>query len=207
MNAPKRMLVFRNESTMKGHVCIFQSHPDVDELALLTLAWLSKPAFPTTEVTFEWEETYSMIWSESGCLEAGATFTARQVWEADLRNANQVTLTYQQQAFTFRDQAAGPREGSLFVTMDRTIPLGRASVGFGMAGKAICATPALPNADVMFTPKPRYWVAFGRYKQGQVMDLSVMTKLVEVDFHDTSAKAVTLTRDNMWKVEGATPSV
>ncbi len=49
-----------------------------------------------------------------------------------------------------------------------------------MAGSGTFAVQAQPNMTAVFTPHPNYWVIFGNFENGDVMDIQDVTQAVEV---------------------------
>ena len=86
-------------------------------------------------------------------------------------------------AFTFKDQVQNPQGGSLFILQDATIPSNHASVGIAMSGSGAYACQARPNWQSIYnTPHTTYWVAFGTYTQGQVLDINSIWNHQEIQF-------------------------
>ncbi|MNE74108.1 hypothetical protein D3C80_1701610 [compost metagenome] len=119
----------------------------------------------------------------------------------NLETSNQISLTYNS-GYQFADQTSGDQPGSLYVKMDNTIPLKQASVGIGMSGAGTFVVQAQPNMNLVFTPNPEYWVAFGNFEQGQTLDMQELTNTEKIDFPPgIKEMTVTLNQDNTWKVE------
>lgn len=194
-------LVFVNNSTQEGTVCVYQQDPNITNPDVMSLAWFAKPAAPTTTIIFTWGIDYDFVWSETGVLRPGVLFVASQTWPTDLSSENQVTFTNQDGAYTFADQQAGPQAGSLYITEDGTIPPNQASVGIGMSGFGTFAVQAQPNMNLVFTPNPQYWVTFGSYTQGEVMDISEVNNPAEIVFPpNVYSMTATLGANNEWTV-------
>jgi hypothetical protein len=190
-----------NNSTNPGNICLYQSAPDTSISNGLSLAWLSEYAYPTTTVTFDWTVDYQFMWAETGVVKPGVVFDASQLWETDLRTNNMVTLHYDQ-AYTFQDQRVGQQAGSLVITQDHTIPLGMAAVGIGMSGAGVFACQAQPNMTVVFTPHPEYWITFGNFQQGEVLESTQITNQAKLDFPpNIYTLTATLNADNTWNVQ------
>jgi hypothetical protein len=70
----------------------------------MALAWLTAPAWPGTTVSFTWSLDYSFVWSNTGALQPGDTFTAQETVPADPDNlnANQILFDYGDGSFHFR---------------------------------------------------------------------------------------------------------
>lgn len=194
-------LVCQNQSSRSGSFCVFQIDPTLGVSDAQSVAWLVKPAHPTTTVTFEWPWSYDFAWSETGELATGVVAASVQVWPTDLDSNNQVTLTFTGGAFTFEDQAAGSDSGKLYVVEDGTIPANRAGVGIGMAGQATFLTQAQPNLTLVFAPDPQIWLAFGDYMVGEVLDAAGMTEAIEISYPvNVYSMTAILEEDNTWSV-------
>lgn len=195
-------VIFQNNSTTPGIAGLFQQDPSPTDS--WSLAWLTKYAYPTTSVNFQWQPDYGFAWSQTGTLGTGVVVSASQYWPANLTTSNQVTLTYdaQHQAFTFVNQTAGPQSGSLFVNQDGTIPGNVAAVGIGMAGSPTFVVQAQANITVAFTPHPQYWIAFGNYTQGEVIDVSTMNNPAQIVFPpNIYSMTAILNPDLSWTIE------
>lgn len=199
----KYKLTVNNKSKNYGNICVFQTLPEQPD-NLLSLAWFSKAAHPETTVEFNWTTDYNFVWSNQGELKPGVTFKASQVKEADPSNIakNTIGFTKQYDAYRFNETEKTTKEGRLGIYTDQTVPHGEASVGIGMSGNGTFAVTATPNYNFVFQPHPRYWIAFGTYTVGEVMDIESMSNIVEVVFDpDIYSKNVTLKEDNTWKIE------
>ncbi|TQI82338.1 hypothetical protein FHU10_2693 [Serratia fonticola] len=194
-------VTFKNNSSNFGSACIYQTLPDVDDPRIMSLAWFSKAAHPDTKVVFDWNIDYSFVWDETGQLIPGVKFDASQTLAADLKTKNQVTLKYENGAFLFDELGQGSRNGTLYIAHDNSLPLNVASVGVGMSGAGIFVVQAQPNLNVNFTPHPKYWITFGNYIPGQVLDISDITDAQELAFppnvYNLNAE---LKMDNSWAV-------
>ncbi len=202
MSGTKYTLNFVNNSSLTGDACVYQQDPDINDPNVMSLAWFCKPATPTTTVRFEWTIDYSFVWSETGKLQPGVMFTASQDWPADLTSSNQVQFTKVGGAYTFQNQQQGPQPGTLYVNQDGTITPNQASVGIGMSGSGTFAVQSQPNITAMFTPHPQYWITFGDFSQGEVLDITQITSDANIDFgvNNYSMTAI-LNADNTWTVE------
>ena len=68
-----------------------------------------------------------------------------------------------------------------------------------MSGKPAQACVASPNLKYTFAPHPRYWIAFGRFEEGEVIDINRMTQKFEIKYPvNTYAQTVELCADNSW---------
>lgn len=196
-------LTVYNNSEFGGDVCIYQRDPNNGDPTCMSLAWFTKYIHPKTEVTFTWSIDYSFVWDYTGELKPGIVFRAAQIWDADLELLNEVGLTYgsENDAFTFKDQRQNPRGGSMFILQDATIPIQVASTGIAMSGSGIYAYQARPNWRFIFTPKPTYWLTFGTFTQGQVLDVTSISNEQKISFPpNVYSMYATLEDDNTWNV-------
>lgn len=195
-------LTVNNNSKNYGHICVFQTMPDQPD-NLLSLAWFSEPAHPGTSVTFDWNTDYSFVWSNQGTLKPGVNFKASQTLYADPSNisSNSIKFTKQFDAYRFTKANNNTKAGKLAIYTDETVPHGEASVGIGMSGSGTFAVTATPNYNFTFSPHPKYWVAFGVFKAGDVIDIESMTNIVEIKYAtDVYDKVVDLKEDNTWEI-------
>jgi hypothetical protein len=188
-----------NNSNNTGSFLVFQQLP-TPSANIFPLAWFTKVAAPTTKITFTWTIDYSFVWSQTGQLIPGVEFYASQNWAADLANKNKVTFTNTGQVPTFQNQGPG-LPGSLQIVSDSTVPAGTFSVGVGMSGAGTFVQQAQPNWNWTYTPHPEYWVAFGSYTQGEVLDLQSMSNTAQVQFApNVYSMTATLGLDNSWNI-------
>lgn len=175
-------LQINNASRSDGSVAIYQKVPELstDTLEVLTLAWIAKQVAVGRTVTFTWRLEYSFILSlypEDGPRRAprGSLSTP-----ADPKNGpNYIRLDYRgPSGYTFGDSGFEPgSRGSLIIetgVRPRRSRAGaaheRMAAGIGMYGFGTHLMEIQPNMRVAFTPRPAYYVVFGEYQPGQVMD-------------------------------------
>lgn len=212
LDATQYTLTVVNDSTNFVDMCMYQIDPDIGVPDVLSLAWFTKPAEPTTTVVFTWTVSYSFIWSETGTLQPGVSFNASQTWPADpsvvgvssaTKAGNQIGFTDPpDEAYTFvSTPTTGAKAGTLYVTEDATIPLKQASVGIGMSGSGTFAVQAQPNENLSFTPNPVYYLAAGTYEQGEVLDIGSVNNPTAIRFPaGVFSLTAVLLEDNTWKV-------
>jgi hypothetical protein len=196
-------LVFVNHSSRLADVCVFQQDPGLNVGNVQTVAWLVKSAAPTTTVTWQWAAGLDFVWSETGELASGVLVSSSQIWPADLSTKNQVTFTKTGGAYTFQEQTEGPAAGKLTIIQSSTIPALQAAVGIGAAGKATFVVQAQPKLILTFTPSatPQYWISFGSYLPGQVLDVAAISDKTKVEFRpNVYSMTATLSDRNAWTV-------
>ncbi|HUR82318.1 MAG TPA: protein rhiA [Thermoanaerobaculia bacterium] len=195
-------LVFQNNSINTWTAAVYQQAPNTGTQDVMSLAWFAEAAAPTTQVVFTWEIDYSFVWSQTGTLVPGVLFAASQTWATNPSGANnQVTFT-DEPPFTFTNQTAGPQQGTLYINQDGTIPENTAAVGIAMSGAGTFVVQAEPNILASFTPTPNYWITFGQYTQGQVMDIQEITNSAQIVFPpNVYSMTAILNANNTWTVQ------
>jgi rhizosphere induced protein len=197
-------LNFKNNSSQTGNACVFQTDPDLGVYNVMSLAWFAKSAFPTTSIQFTWSIDYCFTWSRQGTLTPGVVYQAAQTWTADLSTKNAIDFRkdISLDAYTFENQTAGPQEGNMYIYEKKTVGINECSVGIGMSGSGTFVVASQPNMQLQFTPHPKYWITFGSFTQGEVLDIEAITSTAqELAFpvNDYSLN-VTLNADNTWSV-------
>ena len=193
---------FVNNSINPGTFMVFQQDPNLAMPGINSLAWITKFANPNTQGFFSWTINYNFSWMESESVTSGITSGTSQSVPAGegLLTMNGITLTYDK-GYSFIDPIDQTPTGSLYIKQDATIPLDRASVGIGMSGAPTFMVPAQPNMEVVFTPHPEYWIAFGEFNQGQTINLQEVTNSSLVTFPPGITKMnATLNADNTWTI-------
>jgi hypothetical protein len=178
-------LTFHNRSKLSRSFLCYQKDFNLGVPDVVSLAWWAKVTHPKTQVDFSWTIDYSMIWSEMGDLQPGVHFTASETLAADpsgKAGPNSVELDYEGGAFEFKNASAGGSAGSLTIKTGPGFPAGAASVAIGMSGSGTFAVSAAPQDNVLFTPHPEYWVAFGTFNQGDVLDITQISNSAKIEF-------------------------
>jgi len=195
-------LRFVNNSQNMATACVYQTDPEIGVPNVMSLAWFAKGAAPTTHIAFSWQIDYSFVWSEIGTLAPGVMFDASQVWDADLTSMNQVSFTCQGGIYTFANQQIGPSPGSLTILEDSTLPANQAAVGIGVSRKPAYVVQAQPNWNLTFIPHPEYWITFGNFLEGEVLDVQSISNKAEVRFPpNVYSMTAILNPDNTWSVK------
>lgn len=167
---------------------VFQQDPSMPA-DVASLAWLAKTCHVNTQVIFDWTLDFNFVWGQNGQLKPGVNYQAGGVIPADLTASNEVTLSYPGGGFEFGATSAGPSAGSLFVNEANDVPgtgnPDQGSVGIGMYGSGTFVVPTQPTGaggGRQFSIQPQYWIAFGNYQPGEVVDESVLYFPAEVQF-------------------------
>lgn len=166
---------------------------------VFSLAWFARPTHPGTKVTFNWTVDYCFVWAETGVLVPGITFCASQSAAADPYGANKVQLTADKYGATYFDnQSSDGTIGSLTIQQLANVVPNRTSVGVGMSGAGTFAVQAAPNMTAVFTPHPNYWVLFGNFDAGEVMDIQDVNEAVQVTYGGSlAARTAVMGMDNI----------
>lgn len=194
---------FVNNSPNAGAACLYQTGPSNAPNAL-PLAWFAKMTAPTTRTKFQWTIDYSFVWAETGSLVPGVIFDAAQIVPADPQTSNRITLTRAGGGYyQFVNQQPAPPAGTFSIQQDSNIPANMASVGIGMSGNPIAAVNAQPNLVVAFTPgQPQYWIAFGNYIRGEVLDPQQIFNAARISFPaNVYSMTAILNPDNTWTIQ------
>jgi hypothetical protein len=154
--------------------------------------------FPTTSVSLEWTLEYGFFWMKPLGVSRLKVYQFRV---ADATHSNQITL-HSDRAYRFQDQGPGRAPGKLYIRQDRTVPLRQAWVGVSMAGSGILATPAQPNLELVLKPPFSYWITFGDFRPGELLDMERIKRAVRVEIpFDRQAVSTVLHADNTLTVE------
>ncbi|HEX8254463.1 MAG TPA: protein rhiA [Thermoanaerobaculia bacterium] len=194
-------VIFQNNSSNAVSACIYQVDTNIFAPNAQSLAWFAKAAAPTTRAVFNWTVDYCFTWAETGELIPGVLFAASQTWAADLTSTNQITFSTAGGMYMFSNQQQGPRPGSLYIREDSAIPLKQAAVGIGMSGAGTFAMQAQPNMNLVFTPNPKYYITFGEFTPGEVLDIPSIANKAELQFPpNVYSMTAVLNEDNTWSV-------
>ncbi len=196
----KYSLKVKHDGTETGDFCIYQTYDNQTE-DINSLVWFKKRAHPDTKLKFDWTIDYGFTWSEQGVLTPGVVFEASQVLETDPTDlsVNSIGFTKKDKAFTFKNIDEQTTRGRMGISCDETIPANTSAIGISMSGESAFACTASPNMKYTFKPHPRYWIAFGKFEEGEVIDLNRMTRKFEIRFNENQyEKLIRLSETNTW---------
>ena len=104
-------------------------------------------------------------------------------------------------ATCFKPPNGSGTAGALTIVQLSDIVPDRTFVGIGMSGSGTTVVQAAPNKTSVFTPHPNYWVVFGNYQAGEVIDVEDSTDAVEVTYPDgLTSRTVTIGPDDILRV-------
>ncbi len=192
---------FANNTNAAGNFCIFQRNPSLQSPNDFTLAWRVEHAGPHTKLPISWNTEFYFFWAKPGTLMPGVIFNAGEAIPTSLTENNAITLTKLDGNYKFIGQKNGNQQGVLSVVCDNTMPLNQASVGIGMSGAGTFAVQAQPNMNFVFSPNTQYWIAFGDFQQGQVLDTAGIDNPVQIVFPNAIfSMNATLNADRTWTI-------
>ncbi|AZO94613.1 hypothetical protein [Halocella sp. SP3-1] len=198
----QRTITIINGGTFRGNISIFQKQPDLEAIGAMSLAWLTKGTNPGTKLEFNWVEDYWFIWSEKNVLEPEVVFSASQTIPANLRTNNKITLEKNKYGYFFTNQVTDTMHtGQLIIEEDNSIPGNEASIGIGMSGIGTLVWSSEPNVDLNIQPKPQYWVCYGTFNQGEILNTQqLVDRAIQIEFPTNKYNAiVTLSSNNTWE--------
>ena len=129
-------------------------------------------------------------------------FHASEVRKADPSDVTQNSIAFKREdgAYHFVESDHKTTQGNLGILCDGSIPAGKASIGIGMSGNPVFARSADPNLQYTFGLHPKYWIAFGDFEEGEVIDLNRMTQRYEIKFPvNQYERSIRLTASNTWE--------
>lgn len=193
-------LTVKNDSYNSGDICVYQTVPYQDR-NLFSLVWFNKSCHPGTTVRFRWTDDYSFCWADTGELRPGVVFEACEMKEtapADPQK-NSIGFSKRDGAYLFTPTNQRSPNDCLGISVDESVSIYEAAVGVGVGGHAAFAIDALPNYRISFSARPQYWVAFGNFREGEVLDLNSIRGAYNVRFNaNEQNKTITLNEDNTW---------
>lgn len=168
----------KNNSTQNGSFCLYQ---ETDNPLDQSLAWLTKRATPNSTVQFNWNPDYSFVQAETGILMPDVIFSPSQSIKADLDKNNMITLTAENGKSTFADQRDGVTN-MLSIQCSSAIKSNQVNAGIGISGFPALLREAVPNLEMNFNPQSKFRLAFGNFRQGELLDTNQIFGYVMIDF-------------------------
>lgn len=203
-------LWFVNESLSGGQACLYHdagnagcNHADAQ-----ALAWMVAGANTTVQLRFDWDVTYSAVWTERA-----PAARSRQLWPAPARDGAAVTLERNRYGLVFEAAPERAARGHIAIATDSSVqPCVGAVVGIGMHGAATFALPLQPNTNTVFTPAGErelvYWISFGAYalEAGDPVQPAMLNPGARICFPDNvSTMTAVLSPQNLWSIRPGNP--
>jgi hypothetical protein len=191
----------KNQASKSAYFMVYQNDPGSWDPNALSIAWFAKfsnPS-PTSKIKFTWGVDWGFSWADTGTLEAGIQFEASETFQPTGNTDNKITLDYNG-AYFFCSESAGADPARFYMAESKAIPTkSTASVGVTMGGNTVYAVQASPNQNLTFSPHPTYYLAYGTYEEGSVIDVSTINNPLRLDYPTgVYALTTTLNADNTW---------
>ena len=186
-----------NNSSSPTSACLFQQS---QQEGLYPVVWFSRHMYPNSSVRFAWSDNdYSFVWSETGQLVPGVTFSPSQGIPAAI--GSKVTLSVTNGAAQFDSPTPYPSQpNSLTVNSAPNVNPGRYAVGVGLSGSSIYIAQAQPNMAALFSPPSnKVWLFAGDCETGDVLD-EFLPNAVEIDYAGQTQANAILQPDGTWMV-------
>ncbi len=195
----KYSITIHNQADHAACFMVFQNDPIQWSPQALPLAWLTGSAAPRSRIKFEWGDELGFSWAETGELQPGIQFSASETLDPD-GASNMVTLDYDG-CYQFVNARQGPDASGLYLAGSDRIPArSKAAVGVTMSGRTVYAVQARPNQALAFALHPQYFVAYGHYEEGQVIDVGTVGNPLQLSFPaGIYAMTTTLNADGTWE--------
>ena len=194
-----------NNSETAWKFFVYQSPPS--DVSDLTLAWFASPfRIPSGgDTQFDWDINYQFMWSATGIVKPGITFTASGQKDCDPQDANTTTFTFQDDTPDLSEPVPGGDKGNLYIHDGHNVPSKTFAVGVGMSGSGTFVVNAGPNLGHTLTPTPAYYIAaIDEVKVGEIMDIKTITQTAEIKFPSgVTTMVATLQSDNTWSITQA----
>lgn len=196
-------LTFQNNSEQSGDICIFQESPDLNTSDVLSLAWFAKHAKSNNQLEFSWNIDYSFVWNCHGEITSGSTFRTPQMASKNSISDNTVPLLEKNSVYQLKSHTIKKADNSsLHITSNNSVSSSEPPVGIAMSGSSAFLLKPKPNTNIHLAPPKKYWISFGKFKQGQIIDRSKVTHLKEIVFPpNVNNLSIKLNSDKTWSVE------
>lgn len=202
-------LKMENRSGDNGvkYFVIFQQWKQVP-VSSMPVAWLAQPVAANTNVFFDWDQSLSFIWSQTGKLDTGTIVNIGENQPTQVNKDNVVTLLRTPQgAFEF-SQLTTQTESILTINCNNSIPNNTLCVGIAMGSAGQVASQVVQaelSTKWNFSPPhiPNYYVGFSTstIQTGQVINLSMLSQVEPFTFPTNTYSAVAvLEEDNTWQI-------
>lgn len=194
----KYSITVHNQASHSAYLTVFQNDPTQWSPHAMPLAWFAKFSRPQSRIRFEWGDDLGFSWAETGELRPGMQFCASETHHPAGGN-NQISLVYDG-AYHFVNPERGPDAAGLHLAGSGSIPArSQAAVGVTMSGSTVYATQARPHQNLTFSPQPQYFIAYGNYEEGEVIDVSTILNPLQLSYPaGIYALTTTLHADGTW---------
>ena len=189
-------LEIANNSANGGNFILFQVYPNMDSMRMYPVAW--KEAFipQGANSRFNWTTGMEFVAGE-GDVRPGVKFRKTASASANPDDTNKNTLSYNG-GLSFTRADRGGSRGTLNLIIDNSIPMrGSFAAGIGMDGTAVAVGEVQPGMNYMYQINPEYRLAFGNFKQGDIIDPRNLQSTV-VNFSGKSSVKAEYQQNGSW---------
>jgi len=177
---------FLNNSPHTGTACLYQ-RSDQMNADIMPLAWFTRSTPPQNLARFDWRtDDINFFWAETKDLKPGTVVNPRQTAFTNRIYANSITLSgAAADKLGFGTWESGAQYETLDIRVAAGVPPNTASVGITMSGAPVFAVQAQPNSRNTFILDRysiNYWLAFGDFQGGEVLDVSRIILQTEIRF-------------------------
>jgi len=200
--AKQYSLTVNNQASHSAYFMVFQNDPTAWDPNALSIAWFAKFSHPspTSKIKFSWGVDWGFSWGDTGMLQAGVQFDASETFKPQGSSDNSIVLDHSDNAYYFSKTSAGQDPDRFYIQESKNIPVNSgASVGMTMSGNTVYAVQARPNQNLTFSPHPTYYLAYGNYEEGTVIDVSTVNNPLPLVYATgVYSLSTTINADNTW---------
>jgi hypothetical protein len=196
-------LTFTNNSANAGCVCIFQQFPE-QYGNFYPLAWMANQSYLGHSCTFKWNTDLCFVWGKTGVVTPGSTFKASQLVSANVTTGNYIVFDNNKGQYAFSGLSAQGQPGALAIMQQSSVQPYDAAVGYGMSGYPAIIMSAMPNMTYCMMPNANFWIAFGNFPAGTILDPSKLKIATELPMPSGGGSlTVSLEHDNSWIISAS----
>ncbi|MDH4473227.1 MAG: hypothetical protein QE487_11520 [Fluviicola sp.] len=193
-----------NNSSQNTTFILFQKDPSQDQYQGLSVVWKSQRLSPRSKATFDWARDFCFVAGNTGQLTPGVKFNDESMMDADPNGSNNAAILDSNGRSCQLGLGQGGQRGRLTLTTGNSVsPQPQFSAGMGMEGSATVIVQARPGMNYQFSPDTEYWIAFGNYEDGQVLNPNVQNA-ARISFSNGVTKMnVVLNQDGSYTINPA----
>ena len=200
--AKQYSLTVNNQASHSAYFMVYQNDPTAWDPNALSIAWFAKFSHPspTAKIKFSWGVDWGFSWADTGKLQAGIQFDASETYAPQGPSDNLIQLDHSNNAYYFGKTSSGQDPDRFYIQESKNIPVNSsASVGMTMSGNTVYAVQARPNQNLTFSPHPTYYLAYGNFEEGKVIDVSTINNALQLVYPTgVYSLTTTLQADNTW---------
>lgn len=182
--------------------CLYQDIPGRFNSEIYQLAWVVQPCAYGEQIKFTWTTSYQYQWGVLEEFENGARFDPSSNFpcELDELEENSIQLVSVGNTYQFQRNHHSNIGGNLPIRKGKDIDKSIA-VGIAMDGKSVFATQGNSSVSSLIVPQPDYYVTFGNFKEGQVIDRQAAIDPLKIEFTGSNHLEITLDEGFQWHVK------